>query len=94
MHNSAETYLKQAFRLPRSGMVPYTGGPVEGLHSLIRSVDRAGNSLSFAVLRAKILYGQHLLRQKRGPKPKADDVLDGGNVGILLSDAAKSTCIQ
>jgi transposase len=69
----------------------YTGGPVEGLNSLIRSVDRAGNSLSFAVLRAKILYGQHLLRQTRRAKPKADDVLD---VGSLLSDTVESTFTQ
>ncbi len=72
----------------------YTGGPVEGLNSLIRSVDRAGNSLSFAVLRAKILYGQHLLRQTRRPKPKADDVLDVEIVERLLSDAVESTLVQ
>src|SRR5437660_618090 len=64
------------------------------LFYIIRSVDRAGNSLSFAVLQAKILYGQHLLRQTRRPKPKADDVLNVENVGNLLSDTVESTFTQ
>ena len=72
----------------------YTGGPIEGLNSLIRSVDRAGRSYSFAVLRARLLHGQHLLRQTRRPKPKASDVLDVENVGSLLNDAAESTFTQ
>jgi len=54
----------------------YTGGGVEGINSLIRSVDRAGRGYSFAVLRARLLYGQHLLRQTRKPKPKASDALE------------------
>jgi len=72
----------------------YTGGFVEGANSLVRSVDRAGRGYSFAVLRARLLHGQHLLRQTRRPKPKADDVLDVENVGELLSDAVESTFIQ
>src|SRR5262249_32735349 len=72
----------------------YTGGPVEALNSLIRSVDRAGRSYSFAVLRARLLHGQHLLRQTRRPKPKASDVLDVENGGSLLNDAVESTLTQ
>jgi transposase len=72
----------------------YTGGFVEGANSLVRSVDRAGRGYSFAVLRARLLYGQHLLRQTRRPKPKASNVLDVENVGNLLSDAVESTFIQ
>ncbi len=72
----------------------YTGGPVEGLNALIRSVDRAGRGYSFAVLRARLLYGQHLLRQTRRPKPKACDVLEERNVDDQVGDASPSTCIQ
>ena len=72
----------------------YTGGFVEGANSLVRRVDRAGRGYSFAVLRARLLYGQHLLRQTRRPKPKASDVLDVENVGSLLSNAVESTFTQ
>ena len=70
----------------------YTGGLVEGLNSLIRSVDRAGRGYSFAVLRARLLFGQHLLRQTRRPKPKVSDVLE--NVDDSAGDALLSTLVQ
>lgn len=72
----------------------YTGGLVEGLNSLIRSVDRAGRGYSFAVLRARLLFGQHLLRQTRRPKPKASDVLEEKNVDDQVGDALPSTFVQ
>ena len=50
----------------------YTGSYVEGANSLIRSVDRAGRGYSFPVLRARMLYGQHLLRQTRRRPLQAD----------------------
>jgi transposase len=72
----------------------YTGGLVEGLNSLIRSVDRQGRGYSFAVLRARLLFGQHLLRQTRRPKPRASDVLEAMNVDDQVGDALPSTFIQ
>jgi len=56
----------------------FTGSFVEGANSLIRSVDRAGRGYSFAVLRARMLYGQHLLRQSKKRLPSLPDVQDSG----------------
>jgi len=72
----------------------YTGGLVEGLNSLIRSVDRAGRGYSFAVLRARLLFGQHLLRQTRRPKLKVSDVLDMENVDDQAGNVSPSTFVQ
>lgn len=72
----------------------YTGGFVEGTNSLVRSMDRQGRRYSFAVLRAKLLFGQHLLRQTRRPKPKVSDVLEERNVDNQVSDVLPSTYTQ
>lgn len=72
----------------------YTGGFVEGTNSLIRSLDRQGRGYSFAAIRARLLFGQHLLRQTRRPKPKASDALEEKSVDDQMGDDLPSTYTQ
>lgn len=69
----------------------YTGSFVEGANSLARSVDRQGRGYSLVVLRARLLYGQHLLRQTKRRGTKARDLLQTKNVDGWLVDALPST---
>jgi transposase len=69
----------------------HTGGFVEGANSLARAVDRAGRGYSFPVLRARLLYGQHLLRQTKRRAPKTADVQEVSNVDGPVIDEAPST---
>ncbi|BCL79089.1 hypothetical protein ccbrp13_15540 [Ktedonobacteria bacterium brp13] len=48
----------------------------------------------FAVLRARLLFGQHVLRQTRRPKPKMSDVLEKASVDDQAGDALPSTLVQ
>ncbi len=69
----------------------YTGSFVEGANSLARSVDRQGRGYSLAVLRARLLYGQHSLRQTKRRRPKTSDALQAEDVDGRLVDAITST---
>jgi len=69
----------------------YTGSFVEGANALARSVDRQGRGYSLAVLRARLLYGQHLLRQTKKRTPKASDVLETVDVEGRLVHTIAST---
>ena len=65
----------------------HTGGFVEGANALARAVDRQGRGYSFPVLRARLLYGQHLLRQTKRRAPKTADVQEALDVdGEMLLD--------
>lgn len=69
----------------------YTGGLVEGLNSLARAVDRQGRGYSFSVLRARLLYGQHLLRLTKRRIPKVADVRESEPVDGQVVDSRTST---
>jgi transposase len=69
----------------------HTGGFVEGANALARSVDRAGRGYSFPVLRARLLYGQHLLRQTKRRAPKTADVQEVSHVDGPVIDEVLST---
>jgi transposase len=68
----------------------YTGGFVESANALARSVDRSGRGYSYTVLRARLLYGQHLLRQTKRRSPAPADVQGDVAARLLPLDATTS----